>query len=226
MAAIDQASDDRIQLKRRFADFLEREFKHGDDAHWNYAKALGELYTTDDEKEARLISRRLLINEFDLREFDESLLQRILAQPSECLPAFNDAVKEWVRGGADPSLLKLLGENDDISVGLQGDFGKHEVSPRELTSAYLGKLVCLFGIVTKCSLVRPKVSWPLHFRHAWTAAWDAHAMRLHMCSPGMHVPSPIKLALSGSQPAHVSSEQLPQALSIGCDFDCDFDCGS
>ena len=32
------------------------------------------------------------------------------------------------------------------------------MTPRTLTSAYLGNLVCVEGIVTKCSLVRPKVS--------------------------------------------------------------------
>lgn len=163
MAAIDQVSDDRIQLKRRFADFLEREYANAEDPHWSYAKALSELYTTDEEGKAnKLVSRRLLISDHHLREFDESLLQRLLQHPSECLPAFEDALKEFIRGGADPTLLKLLEETDEIHVGLKGDFGRHEVSPRELTSAFLGKLVCLFGIVTKCSLVRPKVSPTCH----------------------------------------------------------------
>jgi len=170
MAAVDQASDDRIQLKRRFADFLERDYGNSEDAHWSYAKGLADLYTTDEEGKAnKLVSRRLLISDHHLREFDESLLQRLLQHPSECLPAFEDALKEFIRGGADPTLLKLLGETDEIHVGLKGDFGRHEVSPRELTSAYLGQLVCLFGIVTKCSLVRPKLVKSVHYCEATKA---------------------------------------------------------
>ena len=72
--------------------------------------------------------------------------QRVLQHPAECLPAFEDAVKECARNHGD--IGKLVAERDELHVGLRGDFGRHEVSPRELTSDRINQLVCVFGIVT------------------------------------------------------------------------------
>jgi DNA replication licensing factor MCM3 len=150
-------SDVRVQYKRRYLEFLEqpREFE----GQWDLGDAVSKLYSDgDDGKPAQLLSTRLVIPEHHLRAADPELLEKLLENPSEHLPAFEDALKECLRSGRhDPGLLKLLGDTD-IRIGLKGDFGRHEVSPRELTSALLGKLVCVFGIVTKCSVVRPKVS--------------------------------------------------------------------
>ncbi len=159
MAAVQQqSSDDHIQLRRRFADFLEREYPTSEDPNWSYTKALGALYTqADDSKDMQLVSRRLVVAEHHLREFDESLLQRLLDAPAQCIPAFEEALRELIKSGADPVLSKLLTDDEVVRIGLKGDLGRHEVSPRDLDSSCLGKLVCVFGIVTKCSLVRPKV---------------------------------------------------------------------
>ncbi len=60
----------------------------------------------------------------------------------------------------DPSYAKTRSE---FHVGLEGSFGSHHVSPRSLTSSHLNHLVCLEGVVTKCSLVAPKVARSVHF---------------------------------------------------------------
>ena len=44
-----------------------------------------------------------------------------------------------------------------------GEFGRHRVSPRQLTSALLGQLVEVRGIVTRCTLVRPKLVRSVHY---------------------------------------------------------------
>lgn len=44
-----------------------------------------------------------------------------------------------------------------------GEFGPHRVSPRQLTSALLGQLVEVRGIVTRCTLVRPKLVRSVHY---------------------------------------------------------------
>ena len=41
-----------------------------------------------------------------------------------------------------------------FSVGFEGNFGTHHVTPKSLNATLVNKLVCIDGIVTKCSLVR------------------------------------------------------------------------
>lgn len=54
-------------------------------------------------------------------------------------------------------------EEATLHVGFEGEFGSHLVSPRSLTATYITRLVCVEGIVTKCSVVRPKVSKSVHY---------------------------------------------------------------
>ena len=44
-----------------------------------------------------------------------------------------------------------------------GSFGENSCNPRTLSSSHLNSMVCLEGIVTKCSLVRPKVVKSVHY---------------------------------------------------------------
>ena len=44
-----------------------------------------------------------------------------------------------------------------------GSFGEYACNPRTLNSYHLNKMVSLEGIVTKCSLVRPKVVKSVHW---------------------------------------------------------------
>lgn len=53
-----------------------------------------------------------------------------------------------------------------LRVAFTGDFGPSTVSPRTLDSACISRLVKLEGIVTKCSLVRPKVMKTVHYSEA------------------------------------------------------------
>ena len=50
-----------------------------------------------------------------------------------------------------------------MQLGFEGNFGSQHVSPRQLLAFLLGRMVCVEGIVTKCSLVRPKVVKSTHF---------------------------------------------------------------
>lgn len=60
--------------------------------------------------------------------------------------AFRGALKSLV-SAADTDYSKKIGE---FFIGLEGSFGSRHVTPRSLTSAQLGNIVCLEGIVTKC----------------------------------------------------------------------------
>ncbi|PNW82821.1 hypothetical protein CHLRE_06g295700v5 [Chlamydomonas reinhardtii] len=163
-------SEVRVQLTRRFADFFEYDFVTPGQGSWSYARALEDLYepVEGDGKAYRIKSRRLMVAEHHLRKFDEPLLLQLLQKPLECLPAFEDALTNFVKSGVDAVLQRLLEEtgNDNLYIGLKGDFGRSEVSPRQLTSDLLNQLVCVFGIVTKCSLVRPKLVSSVHYSEA------------------------------------------------------------
>ena len=54
-------------------------------------------------------------------------------------------------------------EEIKLKIGLEGNFGTNQVSPRGLLATFLSRLVCIEGIVTKCSLVRPKTVQSVHF---------------------------------------------------------------
>ena len=58
---------------------------------------------------------------------------------------------------------KILEGNKSYNVSFSGEFGANKVTPRCLSSRQLGKLVEVRGIVTRCTLVRPKMVKSVHY---------------------------------------------------------------
>ena len=56
-----------------------------------------------------------------------------------------------VKTVVDPTVYTINHEHP-FYVGFRGSFGDNHVNPRTLRSMYLGKLVCIEGIVTRCML--------------------------------------------------------------------------
>ncbi|CAN1808534.1 DNA replication licensing factor MCM3 [Linum perenne] len=133
--------DDRSSHKRAFLDFLDQ------NVYKNEIKAM-----IDQRR------RRLIVNISDLHSFQD-FGPRILKNPSEYIQPFCDAATDVARS-IEPQFLK---EGEQVHVGFEGAFVSRRVSPRELLSEYIGSMVCVEGIVTKCSLVRPKVVKSVHF---------------------------------------------------------------
>ncbi|XP_063309098.1 maternal DNA replication licensing factor mcm3 [Pelobates fuscus] len=102
---------------------------------------------------------RLIINLNDLRRKNERRASTLLQNAFGDAIAFQRALKELV-ASIDSTYAKQF---EEFSVGFEGSFGAKHVSPRTLTSVYLGSLVCVEGIVTKCSMVRPKVMRSVHY---------------------------------------------------------------
>ncbi|MBN3296449.1 MCM3Z factor, partial [Amia calva] len=102
---------------------------------------------------------RLIVNINDLRRRNESRAARLLNSAFEELLAFQRALKDLV-ASVDATYAK---QHEEFFVGLEGSFGNKHVTPRTLTSRLLGRAVCVEGIVTKCSLVRPKVVRSVHY---------------------------------------------------------------
>lgn len=135
--------------KNQFREFLDRQFNHG-----TYSSLVEQMMETS--------SPRLLIKLNHLREFDPSLAWRFQRQPFEYLPAFEAALEDFITS-RDRNYFE-----DDPSrqchVGIDGIFGgDFLVTPRHLLSHFLGNLVCVEGIVTKCSSVLPKVMRTVHY---------------------------------------------------------------
>lgn len=103
---------------------------------------------------------RLILNISHFFAHEEGrLARRLLQTPGEYMQALSDAVTEFGRS-LDPKYLK---EGEQVLVGFEGPFVSRRVTPRDLLSSFIGSMVCVEGIVTKCSLVRPKVVKSVHF---------------------------------------------------------------
>ncbi|KAK9411060.1 DNA replication licensing factor MCM3 [Crotalus adamanteus] len=102
---------------------------------------------------------RLIVNINDLRRKNEKRANRLLNNAFEELVAFQRALKDFV-ASVDATYSK---QYEDFYIGLEGSFGSKHVTPRTLTSQFLSSIVCVEGIVTKCSLVRPKVVRSVHY---------------------------------------------------------------
>ncbi|KAL4703211.1 hypothetical protein ACJJTC_004887 [Scirpophaga incertulas] len=104
-------------------------------------------------------SQRLVVNINDLRRKNSQRAKNLLDNAFEEQIAFQKALKDYV-SSIDPTYAKL---KEDFYVAFSGSFGSKHVTPRSLTSRYLGNLICVEGIVTRVSLVRPKVVRSVHY---------------------------------------------------------------
>ena len=103
--------------------------------------------------------KRLLVNINDLRRKNPVRAQSLLNNAFEEQHAFSKALKDFV-SSIQPGYGKI---HEDFYVAFEGSFGNKHVTPRQLTSRFLGNLVCVEGIVVKVSLVRPKVVRSVHY---------------------------------------------------------------
>eukprot|EP01055_Gregarina_sp_Pseudo9_P001481 Gregarina_sp_Pseudo_9__1480@NODE_19_length_5871_cov_29_635631_g17_i0_p1_GENE_NODE_19_length_5871_cov_29_635631_g17_i0NODE_19_length_5871_cov_29_635631_g17_i0_p1_ORF_typecomplete_len892_score249_51MCM/PF00493_23/4_5e88MCM_OB/PF17207_3/1_7e27MCM_lid/PF17855_1/3_5e02MCM_lid/PF17855_1/1_9e21Mg_chelatase/PF01078_21/1e09AAA_3/PF07726_11/1_9e06AAA_5/PF07728_14/1e05Sigma54_activat/PF00158_26/2_9e05Sigma54_activ_2/PF14532_6/0_0012RuvB_N/PF05496_12/0_0092MCM_N/PF14551_6/0_025AAA_2/PF07724_14/0_069AAA/PF00 len=99
--------------------------------------------------------------------FDAALARRLLADPITVLPPAEIAVSDIARMITSASADTL--QNDYVSIkdreeqrtlylGFTGWLGSHGVTPRGLGARLANKLVCVEGIVTRCSLIHPRLT--------------------------------------------------------------------
>ncbi|XP_026399734.1 DNA replication licensing factor MCM3 homolog 2-like [Papaver somniferum] len=144
---MDIGEDAMAAHKRTFMDFLDQDIGKG-----IYMQAIRQMM---DGKRYRL-----LIDISDLHDFNSDLTRRLLRNPGDYIQPFSEALTEVTRN-IDPKYLK---EGESILAGFEGAIGdSREVTPRGLLSSFIGSMVRVKGIVTKCSLVRPKVVKSVHF---------------------------------------------------------------
>ncbi|PFH50774.1 hypothetical protein AMATHDRAFT_60425 [Amanita thiersii Skay4041] len=147
-----RTGDDALKeddLSRRFGAFLES----GTDLY-NYEEDIARLLQAK--------QTRLIVNIDDLRDHDRQLADGLLKQPIEHLSAFEDALNRIINA-AQGNFEKHNSDIRTYRIGLSGSFGDHHVSPRTLQAMQLNKMISLEGIITRCSLVRPKMVRSVHY---------------------------------------------------------------
>lgn len=142
-----EAEQERREKQREYSDFLE----DGDSGPY-----MMKIKQMIEEKTCRLI-----VNINDLRNRLPIRTSALLEHGFEEVVCFQNALKEIV-GHTDDG-IDLVKSREEFFVGFEGSFGSKHVSPRTLKSRFLGNTVCCEGIVTKCSLVRPKVVRSVHY---------------------------------------------------------------
>lgn len=109
--------------------------------------------------------RRLTVNLDHVRDHSAALAEGILKEPFDYSLAFNHALKKIVE--TIPSARPDQTARDTMYYcAWAGSFGLNACNPRTLSSHHLNNMVSLEGIVTRCSLIRPKVVRSVHFNEA------------------------------------------------------------
>lgn len=106
--------------------------------------------------------RRLVVNLDHVRDHNPELADGLLYEPFDYSLAFNHALKQIVSttpqarpDQTDPEVLYYC--------AWAGSFGLNACNPRTLSSHHLNHMVSIEGIVTRCSLIRPKVVKSVHY---------------------------------------------------------------
>src|SRR5688572_28513124 len=109
--------------------------------------------------------KRLVVSLDHVRNHNADLADGILRQPFDYSLAFNHALKKIVE--TIPQARPDQTAHDvAYYCAWAGSFGLNACNPRTLSSQHLNYMVSLEGIVTRCSLIRPKVVRSVHFNEA------------------------------------------------------------
>ncbi|KAF8591985.1 putative MCM3-subunit of pre-replication complex [Ramaria rubella] len=132
-----------------------------------FSEFLESIYKDDIARLLRLDETRLIVNVDDLRGYNREYADGLLKQPIDFLPAFDAALTQVVKlVVSDPEKHDV--DAKEYKIGLSGSFGDHHVNPRTLRASHLSRMISLEGIVTRCSLVRPKMVKSIHYCAATT----------------------------------------------------------
>ena len=114
-------------------------------------------------------SNRLNVNMDELRQFNPRLAQFVLRKPLEGIKMFQDQLNQTVKGMQDDATNGKGGNEKGMMtdqfpkktvvyyVNFDGNFGRNHVSPRGLKADLINQYVNVDGIVTKMSIVYPRI---------------------------------------------------------------------
>ncbi|EPE33681.1 Nucleic acid-binding protein [Glarea lozoyensis ATCC 20868] len=144
----DEAVKDRVRAATEFLDPTDR----------NAARS----YRSEIILMLQKFQRRLVVSIDEVRAHNVELAEGLLQQPFEYVQAFDRALHDVVK--VLPNTTKKQESEDTMYYcAFSGSFGQYACNPRTLSSTHLNHMVSLEGIVTRCSLVRPKVVKSVHY---------------------------------------------------------------
>ncbi|KAF7559462.1 hypothetical protein G7046_g4703 [Stylonectria norvegica] len=109
--------------------------------------------------------RRLTVSLDHVRNHNAELADGLLQQPFDYTLAFDQALKNIVQ--TIPQARPDQTAKDTVYYcAWAGSFGLNSCNPRTLSSHHLNYMVSIEGIVTRCSLIRPKVVKSVHYNEA------------------------------------------------------------
>lgn len=185
-----------------------------------------------------------MVNLDDIRVFDAAGARQLLGDPHEYLPHWEKVLNEVINdGGRFPRDEKEAAEAGPrrMLLGFEGAVGRAEVTPRGLGSGLLSQLVAVEGIVTRASLVKPKLvqsiqynavrnkSYVRSYRDATSAFGVAAPLVFMTKDPETKEPLSLEFGLSlykdhqtctlQEMPEKTPAGQLPRAVDIVMDED-------
>ncbi|KAF4552795.1 DNA replication licensing factor mcm3-like protein [Elsinoe fawcettii] len=111
--------------------------------------------------------RRLTVSLDEIRSHSREMAEGLLSQPFDFSQAFDRALKNVVKTIPDRPSHETA-DDTMYYCAYVGAFGEFACNPRTLNSHHLNHMVSMEGIVTKCSLVRPKVIKSVHYNERKT----------------------------------------------------------
>lgn len=119
---------------------------------------------------------RLNVNMDELRQYNPRLANYVLREPLAAIKMFQDQLNQTVKGMQDDAAGKG-GEKQTADqqfprktqvyyVNFDGNFGRNHVTPRGLKADLINQFVAVNGIVTKMSIVRPRIQTSVHYCEA------------------------------------------------------------
>ncbi|KAL6928065.1 hypothetical protein ACO0SA_002795 [Hanseniaspora valbyensis] len=114
-----------------------------------------------------LLHQRLVISLDDLRDFDRSFWQGMLYEPHNFIPPAEFSIQQLIQTDVffqtTSDGLNLSFYKGAWKLSFKGAFASHNLTPRSLHSKHVNKLISIQGIVTRTSLIRPKLARSVHY---------------------------------------------------------------
>ncbi|KAL6940023.1 hypothetical protein ACO0QE_003901 [Hanseniaspora vineae] len=163
------------------------------------------------EQEDEELPQRLIISLDDLREFDRVYWNGILHYPHEYIPPAEHSISLLAMTEQPTGAMRPRHQtNVQWTLGFKGSFGANTLTPRTLNSKYLNKLISIQGIVTKTSLIRPKLFKSVHYAPKTSRF---HYRNYKDATTSLNTPIPGGASSAGAETGEASTSQDQMALT-------------